>query len=276
MIIIRDILSARNFKSVLKNVECRLLAESVKAVGTSRRKRLMQENQTKLSVGHGGAELKHVTFEAGAKKMSEKLNTLRSAKDFFFPQTENLVDFKVKGKEIEIIDPRTEHEDFVIFGVRACDARSFTVLDKVFLADPVDSYYKSRREHGTIVTLACTHPEETCFCSVFGIDPAQPEGDARCWMDEKNLYIEAVTEKGEAFVASVKDQLAEGGEEEVAAQQKATRAVVEKLPLHKLSLEGFGGENMLKLFNSDKWAGLSQSCLGCGTCTWPNCGFGHC
>ena len=108
---------------------------------------------------------------------------------------------------------------------------------------------------------------------MFGIDPAQPEGDARCWMDEKNLYIEAVTEKGEAFVASVKDQLAEGGEEEVAAQQKATRAVVEKLPLHKLSLEGFGGENMLKLFNSDKWAGLSQSCLGCGTCTFvcPTC-----
>ena len=191
-------------------------------------------------------------------EMTYALNTVRSAKDFFFPQTENLVDFKVKGKEIEIIDPRTEHEDFVIFGVRACDARSFTVLDKVFLADPVDSYYKSRREHGTIVTLACTHPEETCFCSVFGIDPAQPEGDARCWMDEKNLYIEAVTEKGEAFVASVKDQLAEGGEEEVAAQQKATRAVVEKLPLHKLSLEGFGGENMLKLFNSDKWAGLSS------------------
>ena len=82
MIIIRDILSARNFKSVLKNVECRLLAESVKAVGTSRRKRLMQENQTKLSVGHGGAELKHVTFEAGAKKMSEKLKN-GTAESFF-------------------------------------------------------------------------------------------------------------------------------------------------------------------------------------------------
>ena len=30
---------------------------------------------------------------------------------------------------------------------------------------------------------------------------------------------------------------------------------------------------MLKLFNSDKWAGASQSCLGCGTCTFvcPTC-----
>lgn len=111
-------------------------------------------------------------------EMTHALNTVRSAKDFFFPQTENLVDFKLKGKEIEVIDPRTEHEDFVVFGVRGCDARSFTILDKVFLAEPVDTYYKSRREHGTIVSLACTHPEETCFCSTFGIDPAAPEGDA--------------------------------------------------------------------------------------------------
>ena len=42
----------------------------------------MQENQTKLSVGHGGAALKHVTFEAGAKKMSEKLKN-GSAESFF-------------------------------------------------------------------------------------------------------------------------------------------------------------------------------------------------
>ena len=42
----------------------------------------MQENQTKLSVGHGGAALKHVTFEAGAKKMSEKLKN-GTAESFF-------------------------------------------------------------------------------------------------------------------------------------------------------------------------------------------------
>ena len=205
--------------------------------------------------------------------LTHALNTVRSAKDFFFPQTEDLVDFKVKGKEIEIIDPRKAQEDFVIFGVRACDARSFTILDKVFLAEPVDSYYKSRREHGTVVTLACTHPEETCFCSVFGMDPAQPEGDARCWMDEDNLYLEAVTEKGQHFVERISALLTPGGEDKVEAQQAAIRATVEKLPLHGLSLEGFGGENLLKLFDAPEWKELSQSCLGCGACTFvcPSC-----
>ena len=74
---------------------------------------------------------------AEGKKLSNALNTVRSAKDFFFPQTENLVDFKMEGKSIEIIDTRSECEDFVLFGVRACDVKSFDILDRVFLAEPV-------------------------------------------------------------------------------------------------------------------------------------------
>ena len=34
---------------------------------------------------------------AEGKKLSDALNTVRSAKDFFFPQTENIVDFKMEG-----------------------------------------------------------------------------------------------------------------------------------------------------------------------------------
>lgn len=44
------------------------------------------------------------------KMCSKALNTVRSAKDFFFPQTENLMDFKLSGKTIEIIDTRSETE----------------------------------------------------------------------------------------------------------------------------------------------------------------------
>lgn len=97
------------------------------------------------------------------KKCSAALNTVRSAKDFFFPQTENLMDFKLSGKTIEIIDTRSETEDFVLFGVRACDVKSFEILDRVFLSDPVDTYYRNRREHGIIMSLACSRPQETCF-----------------------------------------------------------------------------------------------------------------
>ena len=128
--------------------------------------------------------------------LSKRLNTARSAKDLFFPQVENLAGFKREGKSIEIFETREDVRPFTVFGVRACDARSFEILDKVFLKEPVDTFYASRREMGTVITLACTKPDETCFCQSFGIDPANPAGDVSCWMDEENLYWKANTAKG--------------------------------------------------------------------------------
>ncbi len=204
--------------------------------------------------------------------LSPALNTVRSAKDLFFPQVENLMGFKVTGKQIELLEERDVTAPFVLFGVRACDCRSFDVLDRVFLAEPVDTYYQTRRENGTVVTMACTEPEETCFCGAFGIDAADPAGDVTCWMDGENLYWRANTEKGEALTAAL-TCLAEGGDDAVAAQQAQTRAVMQKLPLHDLDLSKFGAGKTKEFFARPEWKQLSESCLGCGTCTFvcPTC-----
>ena len=204
---------------------------------------------------------------------SKALNTNRSAKDFFFPQTENIVDFKREGKTIEVIDTRTETEDFVVFGVRACDARSFSILDKVFLADPVDSFYAARRAHGTIVTVACTRPGETCFCGAFGIDMTAPEGDVSTWIAEDALWLTANTEKGEALLNKVASLTEEGDTAAVDAQKAAVKEIAKKLPLQNLPTDAFKGNVLLEKFNSAKWPELSKACLGCGTCTFvcPTC-----
>ena len=218
------------------------------------------------------AGAKFEQWESG-KTLSDALNTVRSAKDFFFPQTENLMDFKTEGKKIEIIDTRRECEDFVVFGVRACDVRSFDVLDKVFLAEPVDSYYKNRREHGVIVSLACTKPHETCFCHTFGIDAASPAGDVTCWKTDDALYLEANTEKGTALLDSLSALTADADGKPVAEQQKTVRERMKKLPLANLTADKFGADKTKEFFNDPAWAELSQSCLGCGTCTFvcPTC-----
>ena len=218
----------------------------------------------------GAAEYRK--YEKGMELTSE-LNTVRSAKDFFFPQTENLADFKIEGKTIEVKDVREECEDFVVFGVRACDARSFTILDKVFLCEPVDSFYKNRRDHGTVVTMACTRPSETCFCQTFGIDPTVPEGDAACFDDGENIFFKANNEKGQKFIDSDASLLEEDDTSKLDEVQAKTKAIMEKLPLAKLSTENFGGDKLNEYFSSDKWAELSQACLGCGTCTFvcPTC-----
>ena len=204
--------------------------------------------------------------------LTKNLNTVRSAKDLFFPQVENLMGFKVTGKQLELLETRDVTEPFVLFGVRACDCRSFEILDKVFLAEPVDTYYQTRRENGLIVSMACTRPEETCFCAAFGIDPAAPAGDVSCWMDEETLYWQANTEKGVALTSKLA-MLADCDTEAVESQQAATREIMQKLPLHNLDLSAFGAGKTKALFSRPEWKQLSEACLGCGTCTFvcPTC-----
>ena len=206
-------------------------------------------------------------------KVSDALNTVRSPKDFFFPQTETLMKFRMEGKSIEIIDTRTESEPFVVFGVRACDAQAFDVLDRVFLADPVDTYYQNRRTHGVIVTMACTRPHETCFCGTFGIDPAAPAGDVACWKTADALYLDAKTDKGAALLDSVAALTEPADDAAVTAQQTEIRARMQRLPLANLRADAFGAGKTEAFFNDPAWAALSESCLGCGTCTFvcPTC-----
>ena len=204
---------------------------------------------------------------------SKALNTTKSPKDFFFPQTEDLMRFKTEGKSIEVIDVRSEVEDFVIFGVRACDVKSFDILDKVFLSEPRDSFYAMKREKGIIVSVACSRPAETCFCSAFGIDASEPAGDVTAWRCEDALYLRANTEKGEALIAKLSGIIEESDDSAVTAQKESIAKIMARLPLKDLSTESFGGGKTQELFNDPAWDELSSTCLGCGTCTFvcPTC-----
>lgn len=204
--------------------------------------------------------------------LSRNVNTVRSAKDSFFPQVENLMGFKVTGKQIELIETRDPAESFAVFGVRACDVRSFDILDRVFLTEPVDTYYAQRRENVCIISLACGTPSETCFCTAFGIDPAEPKGDVTCWMTGEALYWQPNTEKGEALTAQL-SVLVDADVADIEQEKAAIRATAEKLPFGKLDLSAFGQGKTKELFNRPEWKMLSQSCLGCGTCTFicPTC-----
>ncbi len=214
---------------------------------------------------------------APGKVMSTKLNTLRSAKDFFFPQVQPMAKFRMEGKKIEVIDPRTEAQDYCIFGVRACDVRSFDILDRVFLADPVDTYYENRRKHATIISFACSEPSETCFCHSFGIDAAKPAGDARMWMANDIIYLEGISEKGKALLekldlAALDAVTDEKAERDVEAEERRVHEIQQKMPLYRLT-PADNREKELAIFHSPIWKELSDKCLGCGSCTFvcPTC-----
>ena len=218
-------------------------------------------------------EVNYALYTDGAEVSLSTLKTNKSPKDAFFPQSEDLMKFKVDGKNIEIIDIRETPAEFVIMGVRACDYKAFDVLDNVFLSAPRDSFYAMKREQGIVITHACGRPEESCFCSSFGIDATNPMGDVTVWSDSENLYWRANTEKGERLTAYLGDLLVDGGEKEVEDAQAKAKEIFAKLPLKDLDLTPFENAELLDLFNSPKWAELSEACLGCGTCTFvcPTC-----
>lgn len=206
----------------------------------------------------------------------ETLKTVKSPKDAFFPQSENLYTVQREGKKLSIEPQALKEQNFVVFGMKACDIQGVKVLDNVFLSDPIDSFYAARREHGTIVAMACHEPEESCFCKAFGIDCAEPAADVATWMVEGELYWKALTEKGEALTKEVESLLveADGADaEKLEAEKNAIHTIVEKLPYSNLSLEGWNGDALTEKFNSPVWEELYKPCLACGTCTFvcPTC-----
>ena len=215
----------------------------------------------------------YALWEEGVNADLDTLKTVRSAKDVFFPQSETLYSCSRTDGKLSITPETLCEKPFVVFGMKGCDVRGIAVLDKVFLTEPVDSFYAARRNHGTIVSLACSRPETSCFCKVFGIDCAQPEGDVVTWLVGEDLYWQAQTEKGEKLTALVSDLLEEADTETVETEKTAIRNIVARLPYADLSLEKWGKDAAKNNFDSPLWEQLYKPCLACGTCTFvcPTC-----
>ena len=86
-------------------------------------------------------QVNYAPWSEDAKVDLDTLKTVKSAKDAFFPQSENLYTCYRDGKKISITPQELKEQPFVVFGMKACDLRGVEVLDKVFLADPVDTFY---------------------------------------------------------------------------------------------------------------------------------------
>ena len=235
--------------------------------------RFIGENEALYLPGRVSGQTNYVRYNENTDVDLDTLKTVKSAKEVFFPQSETLYSVKTEDGKYRISQEELQKEEFVLFGVKACDMKGIEVLDKVFLSEPVDTFYKARREKGVIVTMACGEPEESCFCKVFGIDCAEPQGDVTLWSFGDEYFWKANTEKGEALTEKCSAFLKDGDEATVDAIKNAIRTVVEKLPYMNLSLEGWDGTKTEEKFNSPVWEELYKPCLACGTCTFvcPTC-----
>lgn len=236
---------------------------------------IAKENDLYLPVREAG-KVNFAAWTADSTVDIETLKTDKSPKDAFFPQSENLYACRRDESGISIEPEALCDRDFVIFGIRPCDVKAIEVLDRVFLTDPVDSFYAARREHGTIVSLACSEPDETCFCSVFGVDPSEPTSDAAAWLSGDSLYLKPLTEKGEKLVSQLGELLEAASEDDLVtldSEKESIREIVKQLPYSSLSLEDWNGDALAEKFDSPVWEELYRPCIACGSCTFacPTC-----
>jgi len=197
-------------------------------------------------------------------------NTKLPVKELFFPQSEKLFSYNVtvEGAKLEVpIDDQKK----VIFGVRPCDAKSLTLLDKVFNNDKYqDPYYLTRRNNTVLVGIGCNNPASTCFCTSVNGGPFDTKGLDLLLVDTGDAYVvEVVSEKGKELAEKAGFTAASDADKAAAAKAKEAAVVTSQV-----NLDGLKAKLDVNFYDPI-WDKIHEKCLGCGACTYlcPTC---HC
>ena len=187
----------------------------------------------------------------------------KSPKEFFFPQNELFLKYDEKGEPKAV----TDTQKVVIFGVRPCDLYSLKVLTAIFTqGNYKDPLFCRRRDNTVVIGLGCEGEKPGCFCTDMGVD-RQFSQDCDVFLSDCKDYYKAdiLTQAGRVLFDEYLPEL-ERSESEPKSEQHEDNA---KDCLLKIDAQ----EN--ELFDKIDWESISETCLGCGVCTYvcPTC---HC
>ena len=219
---------------------------------------------------HGVNSVSQFEPYGGGEDLYLSGNTDRGLKELFFPQYEPVARFIEKDGDLTVKEIEKQSGYTVVFGAAACDIKGLEILDLVFLKEPVDEFYKSRREKSIIISLGCDSPSETCFCTCFGVDPGK-SGDISAIKSDGFYYFEILTEKGR-LLESALESFCERTDEDIEDQREKIRKRAASMPAAAIGAR-LTDKKTEEVFDLPLWAKLSEHCLGCGACTYlcPTC-----
>jgi ferredoxin len=203
----------------------------------------------------------------------------RSLKEFFLPPTEPLFSWKQTQADIALESVPTQFGAKVVLGARPCDAAGVVVLDKVMGWDYRDELWFGRREATTIVSLACSGVDDSCFCRVVGLSPDTEKGsDVVLYPVANGFQARPVTEKGERLITAHAARFADAPAEAPERKKGGATEVPANVgtggidgPVDLGSVHAWLGGH----FEHPLWEAIAFRCHGCGACAsvCPTC---HC
>ena len=197
-----------------------------------------------------------------------------SAKSVLMPASEVIVRYGRAGG-----DPLDDASrvTMAVIGVRGCECRALTYLDRIMLDEPMaDPFYQARRKNTTVVGVDCALAADSCFCNLLG-ETAYPEVnyDLNLSPIGRGFLVEAGTERGNQVIKNAASMLSD-----------ATPAQVEERgSMHGRCAEQLASQNAEYSFPENYVASLPgtldellwrvemANCVQCGGCTavCPQC-----
>ncbi len=207
-------------------------------------------------------------------------NTLQSPKLAWFPQSEDLIRYRLakgetKGEAISCPVVPT-----VVLGMRPWDVKSLAIMDLLFLGGgKEDPYWLEKRRLTTVIGYGLASEEEpdgADFFRTLKIGAADSEGsDVFLLKKDGDLLLEGITEKGKGLLGEL-TFLKEGTEEDE-RYLVAAKAEGKDRKTRFFDLDANAAADKLKAVfgSSDLWEKEAEGCISCGTCTFvcPTC---HC
>ena len=182
----------------------------------------------------------------------------KSVKEFYFPQSELM--FTFEGGDVA---DNNDMSGYVIFGAKPCDLEALRVMYIVYTTGKyADPFFKRRFDANLLIGVGCINQKPECFCQELGVDQGFSDFCDIMLTDCGDSYrIEHLSEKGRCAL--------DGCPGTSGVVYESTREIA--IGGNKLMLEI--GRNDADYFDIIDWAKVTETCKGCGICTYlcPTC-----
>ncbi|MDL2214279.1 4Fe-4S dicluster domain-containing protein [Clostridia bacterium OttesenSCG-928-O13] len=220
----------------------------------------LAETMTLVGPVDTGKVVEYKPTTADAVLMDDRIS-YKSPKEYYFPQVEKMMTF-TGDEAVE----NTEAKPTVIFGAKPCDLEALRVMQAVFLEGRyADPFFARHMDKNLIIGVGCVNKKPGCFCDELGLDMGFSDFCDILLNEGKDGYtVEYLSEKGKEALAALPET----------AKVKCDNARKAKKP--EGPVLGLPAElDDAALFEAVDWAKLTETCQGCGMCTFicPTC---HC